>query len=86
MAVDAACFRAKLAGQPTPASERTGTGARRLPADRQRDLTDGGALFRWGRQASWLWRCPWTLTHPSGTFRSGMCEVVPVVWTIRGLR
>ena len=36
MAVAAACFRAKLAGQPAPAGERTGPGARGVPADRRR--------------------------------------------------
>ena len=36
MAVAAACFRAKLAGQPTPAGEGTALGARRVPADRLR--------------------------------------------------
>ena len=35
MAVAAACFRAKLAGESTPAGERTARGARWLPADRQ---------------------------------------------------
>ena len=36
MAVAAACFHAKLAGDLNPAGERTAQGARRLPADRRR--------------------------------------------------
>ena len=36
MAVAATCFRAKLAGQPTPAGERTVAGYRRTASDRGR--------------------------------------------------
>ena len=51
MAVAAACFRAKLAGQPTPASERT---ARVLPAIGGLPALGGAA--RRGRSGSRTWR------------------------------
>ena len=46
MAVAAACFRAKLAGQPTPAGERTARVLARVPADRRRSGARTSAAVR----------------------------------------
>ena len=45
-AVAAACFRARLAGEPGPAGERTALGPRRLPADRRRARPMASAAVR----------------------------------------
>ena len=59
MAVAAACFRAKLAGQPAPAGERTGlAGYRRTAGDR-------GEGKR-GRSGSRTWRPCWPRTIGRG--------------------
>ena len=46
MAVAAACFRAKLAGQPAPAGERTARVLAEVPADRGRPRARPGAAVR----------------------------------------
>lgn len=63
MAVAAACFRAKLAGQPAPVGERTARVARRVPADRRRSWPRG----RRGRSGSRTWRS----CSPRATGRAG---------------
>ena len=78
MAVAAACFRAKLAGQPTPAGEQTARGAGRLPADRLRSGARTGAAVR-GLRKSRTWRpCFATCCRPRRRGRGGESDQVAI--------